>query len=264
MTRYRLKIAYDGTPFHGWQRQKNAITVEEVLTNALTTMTGSHRPIFGASRTDAGVHALEQVAAFDYNESRFNAPRFYRGLNALVPKSVAITHIEETSQNFHPRHNARGKIYRYLIWTQWHRSPLLANTSWHRRQRLNITAMHKAAQHLVGIHDFTSFRASNCDANSPIREMYQISVQEIQPALIQIEVVGSAFLKHMVRTIAGTLVIIGANRQKPDWMAALLNEKDRTKAGMKAPACGLTLHKIFYPDFPWIKKNIRSKNAAPY
>ncbi len=246
-----MKVAYDGAAFHGWQRQPSDASVEEALIKALTTMTGSHHRVMGASRTDAGVHADAQVAAFDDDGGRFTAYRFYRGLNALVPDDISIAQVEEITDAFHPRHAARGKIYRYLIWTAWHRSPRFRHTSWHIRHPLDARAMHQAAQALVGVHDFTSFRSAGCDANSPVRELYHVGVKVRAPSLLEVEVVGSAFLKHMVRNLVGTLVRVGAGREEVGWVEEVLEARDRRLAGMKAPAKGLTLHHIFYPNFPW-------------
>lgn len=246
--RFRLLIAYDGAAFHGWQRQAEGVrTVEGAVTEAVATITGAHRKVQGASRTDAGVHAQGQVATFDYDGHR-QAGEFYRGLNHLTPDDIAIRRVDVVDDAFHARHNARGKRYAYRIRDAFHPDPLLRGRVWHIGRTLDADAMHAAAQSLIGRHDFTSFRASGCDANSPVRELYDVSVHRTGPASIEISVVGSAFLKYMVRAIAGTLVEVGRKRREPGWVAASLAARDRAAAGPTAPPHGLTLEEIFYPD----------------
>lgn len=248
--RFRLLIAYDGGAFHGWQRQAEGVrTVEGVVTEAVATITGGARKVQGASRTDAGVHAYGQVATFDYEGER-TVQAFYRGLNHLTPADVAIRAVDVVDDGFHARHSARGKQYRYQIRDAFHPDPLSRHREWHVGRALDAAAMHEAAQALCGKHDFTSFRAAGCDANSPVRELYDVSVRRSTPTSVEVVVVGSAFLKYMVRAIAGTLVEVGRGRRPVAWVGEALAAQDRSRSGPTAPACGLTLERIFYPDHP--------------
>lgn len=243
----RLVLEYLGTHFHGWQGNPDVRTVQETLQQALVRF--CREPglrVQGASRTDAGVHAEGQVAAFSTDTSI--PPRaFVHGLNAMLPDDLAVWQSHEEGPDFHPRHGARGKSYRYVILQRQVRSPLHRHTSWHLREALDVEAMAEAALALVGPHDFSAFRASGCDAPHARREMLRVSVRRdpIRQAVI-VEVVGTAFLKYMVRNMVGTLVQVGLGRRAPAWVAGVLAERDRTLAGPTAPAHGLTLVEVFY------------------
>jgi tRNA pseudouridine38-40 synthase len=245
----RLLIAYHGGAFHGWQRQADGVrTVQGEVERALSQMHHGPMAIRGASRTDAGVHALGQVAAFAA-DGRHDVGAYLRGLNHLTPADIAIRAVDEVADTFHPRHSARGKIYRYRIVDGFAGDPMLRDRAWHVRRRLDASAMHEAAQLLVGVHDFSSFRAAGCDASSPVRELYAVRVRRLRGE-VEVEVIGSAFLKYMVRAIVGTLVEVGRGRRPGDWLRDVLAARDRSAAGPTAAACGLTLIQIFYPDWP--------------
>ncbi len=240
----RLLIEYDGTDFHGWQRQEGQRTVQECLEEAVRAMTGVATFVRGAGRTDAGVHALGQVANFR-TDARIPAAGFLRGLNSHLPPDVAVLKLEEAPAEFDARWAARGKLYRYQIWNHPVRSPARGRTSWHVRAPLGLEAMRAAAARLVGEHDFAAFRASDCERRTTTRLLRRVDVGADGP-LIAIEVEGTAFLKHMVRIIAGTLTAVGRAQLTPDDIDRILASRDRTKAAMTAPAAGLTLVRVDY------------------
>ncbi len=242
----RLTIEYDGTDFAGWQRQAPpSRTVQAELEAAVERMTGAATHVGGAGRTDAGVHAAAQVANFR-TESAIPTLGFLRGLNGLLSADVAIIAVDEVDDAFDARRAARGKHYRYRVWNREPRSPLRGRTSWHVHKRLDLPAMSAAARHLLGEHDFTAFRASDCDRKNPVRIVRRLDVGEPEPGLIVIDAEATAFLKHMVRTIAGTLVEVGLGAREPGSLADILAGRDRTRAGRTAPAQGLTLERVYY------------------
>ncbi len=251
MSLIRLHIAYDGTNYHGWQIQPVAPTLEGVLSKAVTQILGAKEPVKvqGASRTDAGVHALGQVAHF-YHESSRSLWDFLRGLNAVTPKDIVINYAEEIDEGFHARHCARGKIYRYQIWNHRFENPFMLRTTWQIGPELNIEAMREAARPLIGEHDFSAYRATDCEGKTPIREIHRIDIRKEGP-LITIEVEGTAFLKNMVRIIVGTLADIGEGRLPVEQAGVALESKQRADAGHTAPAGGLALVEVHYPDYPW-------------
>jgi tRNA pseudouridine38-40 synthase len=244
MPRVRLTLEYDGTDFVGWQRQPNGRSVQAVLESGLAELLGAPVSAEAAGRTDAGVHALGQVVAFD-------APRalpekaYLRGLSSLLPPDVAVVGAEEVPDDFDPRRWATGKRYRYLISRRPGRSPLLRRTHWELFAALEVAAMRAAARALLGTHDFTSFRAADCEAPHPRRTLRELGVHE-EGEVLQIEVEGTAFLKHMVRNVVGSLVEVGRGKRPPEWIAEVLAAKDRTLAGPTAPAHGLTLVSVSY------------------
>lgn len=247
--RIRLVIAYHGAAYRGWQIQSSVPSVQGAVVDAVERVTGGRRPVCGASRTDAGVHALGQVAAFD-DDGRRTVKQLFHALNHLTPDDIWVRSVDEVPHTFHPRHSARGKIYEYRIETRLHRSPFLRDRAMHYKKPLDIEAMNAAAAHLVGRHDFTTFRASGCAASSPVRELWEIRVEQEAADVIRVRVAGSAFLKYMVRSIVGTLIEVGRGRRSPDWMAEALASREREYAGPTAPPEGLTLVRVFHPGFP--------------
>jgi len=248
MPRVRLTLEYDGTDFVGWQLQPNGRSVQAVLESALAELLGAPVSADAAGRTDAGVHALGQVVAFD-------APRalpgkaYLRGLSSLLPPDVAVVAAEEVPDDFDPRRWATGKRYRYLISRRPGRSPLLRRTHWELFASLDVEAMRSAAPALLGPHDFSSFRAANCEAPHPRRTLRELGLHE-DGDVLRIEVEGTAFLKHMVRNVVGSLVEVGRGKRPPEWIAEVLAAKDRTLAGPTAPAHGLTLVAVTYGNGP--------------
>ena len=253
MPRIRLLVAYDGAAFHGWQIQPTVRTVEGELTRAAERLLACGQggvKVQGASRTDAGVHALGQVAHIQYD-----APRdpwdFVRGLNGLTEDDVTVVRAEPVDDAFHARHEARGKIYHYRIWAHRFINPHERRRAWHVRAHLDLDRMREAAALLVGTHDFAAFRAADCEAKTTVRELWRVDVVG-EGEQIRIEVEGSAFLKYMVRIISGTLVDVGRGHLSVEDVAALMKgEGTRSGAGQTAPPHGLTLVKVHYPDWPW-------------
>jgi tRNA pseudouridine38-40 synthase len=240
----RLIIEYDGTDFSGWQRQAGQRTVQQCLEEAFATMTGGTACVRGAGRTDAGVHADGQVASVEV-ASRIPALGFMRGLNSNLPRDIAVLDVADMPAGFNARWGARGKIYRYQIWNHPVRSPRRSRDSWHVFAPLDVHAMREAAALLCGEHDFSAFRAADCERRTTVRVLRRFDVHR-DAGLITCEVEGTAFLKNMVRILVGTLVAVGHGKMAAATISELLNHGDRTKAGMTAPACGLTLAKVIY------------------
>jgi len=246
MPRLKLTLEYEGTAYVGWQRQPNGVSVQEVMERALAELLGARVEVVAAGRTDSGVHALGQVVAFD-------APRtlplgaYLRGLSALLPPDVAVVAAEEVGPDFDPRRWASGKRYRYLISNRPVRSPLRRRTHWEVFAPLDVGAMDEAARPLLGTHDFSAFRAANCEAKTPVRTLRELVVLG-DGDVVQLEVEGTAFLKHMVRNIVGTLVEVGRGERPVPWVAEVLASADRTRAGPTAPAHGLVLVEVTYGD----------------
>lgn len=246
----KLTIEYDGTDFQGWQRQAPpSRTVQQVLEEAFWRVTKERRTIQGAGRTDSGVHARAQVASVR-THSAIPTEAFPRALNASLPRDVAVVAVEEMDDTFDARRSARGKHYAYRIWNREARSPLQARTSWHVRHPLDLDAMRAAAAHLLGEHDFTSFRAADCDRKNPVRILRRLDVTRPEPHLVLLDLEATAFLKHMARIIVGTLVEVGLGGRPADDVARVLWARDRTQAGRTAPANGLTLERVLYDTPP--------------
>jgi tRNA pseudouridine38-40 synthase len=248
MPRVRLTLQYDGTDFVGWQRQPNGRSVQEVLEKALAEFLGTTVTAVAAGRTDAGVHALGQVVAFDAPRA-LPSKAYVRGLSGHLPGDVAVMAADEVPPDFDPRRWATGKRYRYLISRRPGRAPLLRRTHWEVFSALDVEAMQSASTALLGTHDFTSFRAADCEAPHPRRTLRELDVQTVGE-ILRIEVEGTAFLKHMVRNVVGSLVEVGRGRRVPAWIAEVLEAKDRTRAGPTAPAHGLTLVEVTYGTGP--------------
>jgi tRNA pseudouridine38-40 synthase len=242
--RFRVVVEYDGTDFSGWQRQVEERTVQGTLEDALKAMTGESVFVRGAGRTDAGVHADGQVATFDL---LVNIPPhgLLRGLNSALPPDVALVDVAEAPSDFDARFSARGKVYRYTVWSHFVRSPLRARRAWHVREPLDVEAIRAAAAALVGDHDFRAFRASDCDRRTTRRVVRGIDVDR-QGAVLTIDVEATAFLKNMVRILVGTLIDVGRGRLPPDAVGRMLATGDRTIGGMTAPPQGLTLLRVIY------------------
>jgi tRNA pseudouridine38-40 synthase len=242
--RFRVIVEYDGTDFSGWQRQVEERTVQGTLEDALRAMIGESVFVRGAGRTDAGVHADGQVATFEIGVD-IPPHGLLRGLNSELPPDVALVDVAEVPSDFDARFSARGKVYRYTVWSHFVRSPLRARRAWHVREPLDVEAIRTAAAALVGDHDFRAFRASDCDRRTTRRMVRGIDVDR-QGAVLTIDVEATAFLKNMVRILVGTLIDIGRGRLEPDAVARMLATGDRTIGGMTAPPQGLTLLRVIY------------------
>lgn len=240
----RLVVEYDGTDFAGWQRQDGQTTVQGCLEDGLRQMTGQDVIVRGAGRTDAGVHAEGQVASAEV-VSRIPCLGFLRGLNTLIPPTIAVLEVSDVPAGWNARFAARGKIYRYRVWNHPVRSPSRARTSWHVFDALDVHAMRATAALLVGEHDFRAFRAADCERKTTVRIIRRFDVR-CDGAMLSFEIEGTAFLRNMVRILAGTLVAVGKGKMTPEQVASLLVDGDRAQAGVTAPACGLTLVRVIY------------------
>lgn len=240
----KLVVEYDGTNLAGWQRQDGQDTVQGWLEKAFHSMTKQEVVVRGAGRTDAGVHAEAQVANVEL-ASRIPAIGFLRGLNTFLPREIAVLEVADVPATFNARFSARGKIYRYQVWNHPVRSPRFARYAWHVYDPLDMHTMREAAAVLTGEHDFRAFRAADCDRKNTVRIIRRLDVRR-EGAMVSFEVEGTAFLRNMVRILAGTLVAVGRGRMTPSDVATALASGDRTQAGMTAPPWGLTLARVIY------------------
>jgi tRNA pseudouridine38-40 synthase len=240
----KLTVEYDGTDYHGWQVQSTGETIQAVLERAVSTLVGCPTRVIGSGRTDAGVHALGQVANFR-SDKELQPHRVQRALNALTPDDITIKTVEIVPDSFHARRDGRSRIYEYRILNRPSPSPFFLKFAWHVHDPLNIAMMREAITCLEGEHDFSSFRAAGCDAAHPIRTIYRTSLTR-RGELIVFTVEATAFLRHMVRNLIGTLVEVGRQQRTPQSFAELLKARDRTEAGIKAPAQGLFLMEVKY------------------
>lgn len=245
MTRYKIIIEYDGTNFVGWQRQENGLSIQEVIEDAILDATKEKVVIHGSGRTDAGVHALGQVAHFDL-ESDFDPKKLRLSINHFIGKnSVAILDVEKVHEEFHARFDSQKRYYKYVILNRPIKSVLYQNLSWHVRNNLDIEKMKEASKFLEGNHDFSSFRASECQAKSPIKTLDKIQIKQDGEYII-LNFTAKSFLHHMVRNLVGTLKMVGEGKISPNQVKDILEAKDRTKAGINAPPQGLFFLKVDY------------------
>jgi tRNA pseudouridine38-40 synthase len=242
--RLKLTIQYDGTAYAGWQLQPNAPTVQGVIEAAIARIDGARRGVHGAGRTDAGVHALGQVAHVDV-EKPLAAEVWGRALNANLPRDVRVTSSESTALAFHARMSARNKVYRYRVWTGNVVSPFERLYVAHAPRRHDVTAMREAAALLVGRRDFEAFTVADRETRTTIRDLRRLDVDE-SGELLTITAEADGFLRAMVRTLAGTLLAVGDARMGVDRIHGALAEKRRDLAGPTAPALGLTLVRVDY------------------
>ncbi|KAF0181294.1 MAG: tRNA pseudouridine38-40 synthase [Nitrospirae bacterium] len=255
MKTIRLAIAYDGTRYHGWQIQPNGISIQQVIQDRIAVITGENVVVLSAGRTDAGVHALRQIAAFR-TSSRHAPEVFQRALNATLPSDIRILDAECAADSFHPRFDATGKVYAYVIANTPELSPFAVRYAWKITHPLNSDEMRKAGCFLEGKHDFSSFRGAGCGARTTDRTVASINVSKhsgmdflglrLEGTFLVIRVTADAFLRHMVRNIVGTLVEVGIDKRKADAVPALLRSKNRSEAGPTAPASGLFLESVSY------------------
>lgn len=246
MTRWRIDLEYDGSDFAGWQVQPGERTIQGEVARAAETLLGEPVTLSGAGRTDAGVHARQQVASFSTTVERHPAG-VVGGLNANLPLDVACTAAVIVPDDFDPRRAPHAKRYVYTWLDRPARSPLLRNRVWQVKRRLDHEAMHEAVACLVGTHDCSSFRASGCSSTHPVRTLEHAEVFR-EGDCVGLALHGTGFLRHMVRIVAGTVHEIGRGRRPVSWLAEVLEAHDRTKAGPTAPAGGLCLEWIRYSD----------------
>lgn len=242
--RLALGIEYDGAAYHGWQRQHEVVGVQELVEKALSRIAFHPVEVVCAGRTDAGVHATEQVVHFDTDSTR--AERAWTiGVNGFLPASIAVKWVKEVDESFHARFSATARRYRYIIYNHPLRSAILQHGVSHVYKPLALEPMQLAARSLIGEHDFTTFRASLCQAKTATRRISELQIYR-QGNYIIIDVQANAFLHHMVRNIAGTLIEIGAGEKPIEWMEQVLQMRDRTKAAATAKPNGLYLVKVIY------------------
>lgn len=249
MPRYKLTIEYDGTPYSGWQKQESAPTVQAVLEEACREfMGGVATEVQAAGRTDAGVHARGQVAHVDFHQSR-EPHAIVRGLNGLMIKHpIAVLNAEEVPDTFNARFDATKRHYLYRIVNRKGQPALDRTRAWHVHQPLNITQMNEAAMQLIGKHDFTTFRATDCQAKDPVKTLdaFEVVARKDNPEQMMIYASARSFLHHQVRNMVGTLVYVGIGRWSVADVAYALDARDRREGGPMAPAHGLYLMKVDY------------------
>lgn len=240
MPTYRLDLAWDGTPFCGWQRQTNQDSIQARIEDALTRLFGGEKiKVQAAGRTDAGVHALQQIVSFTAQGAR-NDDQILRALNAMLPDQIVCLRAQQMEEGFHARTVSKEKMYRYRILYSKLPCPFRYQYTWHIRYSLKLERMEKAAQYFEGTHDFSAFRSQGCSAQTTIRTISssQLKIKEDE---LHFEVVGKGFLRHQVRIMMGTLVEIGLEKREPEAILDLLREKDRDQSGQTAPSHGLWL-----------------------
>lgn len=250
MRHIKLTLQYDGTNYSGWQSQTNAPAIQDVVSGAVRKMVEEPVVLGGASRTDAGVHALGQVACF-LTERDISCRGFLRGLNSFLPEDIRVVACEEVGLDFHPIGSAKSKTYEYLLETSEVPSPILRNRVWSVGPKINLDAMKRASQYLLGEHDFKSFQGADSDAKTTGRRVKTIEINPSplplpQGERVSLQFSANGFLKYMVRNIVGTLVEVGLGRLQPEEVQKILAAKDRTQAGPTAPPQGLYLLHVQY------------------
>ena len=241
----KLILSYDGTRYVGWQVQPNGRSVQAEVERALEALHKAPRRVTAAGRTDAGVHARAQVVSFP-EERPLPLQAYVKGMNALLPEDVAVRAASIEPDGFDARRSARGKRYRYVIENVPTREPLGRLHAWQLFGPLDVPAMREAARHLVGRHDFAAFQAADCAADHAVRDVRRLEVLGEAGGRVEVVLEATAFVKHMVRNVVGTLVEVGQGRRAPGSMPALLAGRDRREAGRTAPPQGLFLEEVFY------------------
>ena len=245
-----LKLAYVGTSYCGWQAQNNGNTVQQKLTEAVNRLFGSECDVTGCSRTDSGVHANGFCATVSRRgeigiETSVPTERIPRAINCFLPDDISVLSAEWVDDSFHARYDVKSKEYVYRIFTRQERDPFLADRVWHHPKALDVNSMNVAAQRFIGLHDFSAFMAQGSKIVDTRRTVFSADVTS-QGDMIEFRVSADGFLYNMVRIMTGTLVEVGEGRLSPDAITAIISSKDRSLAGMTAPACGLYLDQVFY------------------
>jgi tRNA pseudouridine38-40 synthase len=246
MPQFKITLAYDGGPFVGWQRQAAGTSIQGLIEDALRELDGRDVAVAGAGRTDAGVHAIAQVASFTLVR---DAPPdvIVRLLNAKLPPEIRIGSAEEVPSSFHARFDAKAKTYRYRLWNTDVLNPFERAYAWHVMGPLDVGAMSRAARFVEGRHDFAAFQTGGAVGTTD-RVITSSTLRPGRDGLLTYDVTGDGFLRHMVRAIVGTLVDVGRGRQRPEWICDLIASRDRAQAGRTAPAHGLFLVRVDYGD----------------
>ena len=246
-----LLLTFDGACYHGWQVQPDSPTIQDTLEKAIHRLTGETVRVHGAGRTDSGVHALNYTANFNIISKNIKTTeKWCSALNAVLPDDIVVKYAQTVSADFHARHNAIGKRYRYLISNNTYHSPFTKNKSWQVEKILDIDIMKQVAEVLIGEHNFSAFRSSNCNSPNTVKDIREISIgkSQFQNSILQIEIEGNSFLQHMVRIITGTLVEAAQSRISCVDVKQALKNGDRKLAGCTAPAQGLYSLKVIYPE----------------
>jgi len=241
-----LKIAYDGTNYAGWQRQENAIAVQQKIEEALSAILNRPVTVQGASRTDAGVHAIGQRATFTAQDLLVPLNKLPQVMNGLLPPDISITAAEIVPSEFNPRFDADRKTYTYQIYNATYPNPLFTRYATFVPQHLNLSAMQKAAKQFIGRHDFAAFCATGSSAKTTVREIYECAIKKQENGIITLTITGNAFLYNMVRIIAGTVLYVGLGKIPAAEINEIIASKDRKRAGKTMPPQGLTLQNIVY------------------
>ena len=245
MQRYKIKIEYDGTPFVGWQFQKNGQSIQEVLQKAIFNFSKERVIVTGAGRTDSGVHALSQIAHFDLKK-KIQKKNLLPAINQNISnKSVTVLKINRVNKNFHARHDAQKRTYEYLIVNRQSPLTLQKNKAWHIRKKLDIKAMKKGSKLLLGTHDFSTYRAASCGAKSPVRTIEKILIKKNKDK-ISLQFTSRSFLQQQVRSMVGCIKYLGEGKWSIDKFKNTFKSKKRSACAPPAPACGLYLKNIIY------------------
>jgi tRNA pseudouridine38-40 synthase len=241
----RLVVSYDGTRYHGWQRQKNGLAIQAVIEECLQLMTQFPVKLLASGRTDAGVHALNQVCNFK-TPSQIPVDAFLRGLNALLPQDILIKNVADVPLEYHSRYQAKSKTYEYRILNRQNPDIFRRNALWHIRFPLQLEKMTECLSVLEGTHDFSAFKSSGSANKDPVRNILKASMEKDKDGVLRIAIEGNGFLRHMVRNIVGTLVEAGSGRMAAKRFEEVLESGDRRLAGRKAPPQGLFLMEVKY------------------
>ncbi len=239
-----LGVEYDGSPYCGWQSQPSGLTVQDTLQSVLSRISDAPVLVHAAGRTDTGVHALEQVVHFETLAQR-PLTAWVRGANTLLPKSISVRWAHQVADEFHARFSAEGRSYRYLLVNRYVRSAVHAGKAGWFHLPLDICSMQKAAEYLLGEHDFSAFRAAECQAKSPVKCLYKLDIRK-EGEMLVFDLHANAFLHHMVRNIVGCLIYVGKGKYPPEWMAEVLAGGERRHAAPTFSPDGLYLRRIHY------------------
>jgi tRNA pseudouridine38-40 synthase len=245
MRNFKMTVEYDGSAYCGWQRQDNGTSIQQLLEEAIKLITGQKVAVIGSGRTDAGVHALNQVGSFRCS-TKLPVNKIFMGMNSVLPPDIVVKELEEVGDEFNALRDVKSKIYVYKICNQRLRPALGRNYFWHVRFPLDIGRMRKASKYLIGTHDFSCFCATGTDVKDRVRTITDIEIKPCDDGLIEIKVESQGFLKYMVRNIIGTLVEVGRGKRKPEGMKVIIESRNRNIAGVTAPACGLFLKEVKY------------------
>lgn len=245
MRNFKMIMEYDGALYCGWQRQKNGISIQQILEEAVARIIGENVSIIASGRTDAGVHALNQVASFQ-SQNSLPVNKIFLGVNSVLPEDIVVKDLQEAPPNFNALKDAKGKVYMYRIRNQRLRAVLGRQYFWFVRFPLDLVRMREAASYLTGEHDFSCFCATGCDIKNRVRTLGNIKIDSQDQGILEITVESGGFLRHMVRNIVGTLVDVGRGKLHPEDIPEIIASCDRKKAGVAAPACGLFLKEVKY------------------